>query len=147
MSPDIYIHVYEDRGKFSLQILQVSNKYFKNWVNVFLNTTLSLFVPIYIYILKVLCSYWCLQFQSKVLGLVLAFSPSLIHNFFQSSHCGSEEANLTGIHDDTGSSPGCTQWVKDPALPWAVVRVADLAQILHCHSYGIGQCLQLQFDP
>ena len=29
--------------------------------------------------------------------------------------------NQTGIYEDMGLIPGLTQWVKDLALPWAVV--------------------------
>ena len=34
-----------------------------------------------------------------------------------SSHCGSVVINPASIHEDVGSIPGLTQWVKDPALP------------------------------
>ena len=47
-----------------------------------------------------------------------------------SSHCSSAVTNLTSIHEDWGSIPGLTQWVKDLALPRAVVLVTGTAQIL-----------------
>ena len=34
-----------------------------------------------------------------------------------SSHCGSAVMNSTSNHEDEGSIPDLTQWVKDPALP------------------------------
>ena len=44
---------------------------------------------------------------------------------FGSSCRGSAEMNLTCIQEDSGSIPGPTQQVKEPALPRAVVEVAD----------------------
>ena len=36
---------------------------------------------------------------------------------YWSSHCGAAETNVTSIHEDVGSIPGLSQWVKDSALP------------------------------
>ena len=51
--------------------------------------------------------------------------------------------NLTGNHEVVGSIPGLAQWVGDPVLLWAVVCVAEAAQIPRCCGSGLGWRLQL----
>ena len=46
-----------------------------------------------------------------------------------SSYCGSVETNLSSIHEDEGSIPGPTQWVKDLVLLWLWRRPAAAASI------------------
>ena len=48
------------------------------------------------------------------------------------------DSGVTNLIWNTGSSPGLSQWVKDLALLWAVVKVTDLAWILCCCGCGIG---------
>ena len=66
---------------------------------------------------------------------------------FWSSQCCSVGMNPNSIHEDMGLLPDPTQWVKDLALLWAVVLVADMAQILFCCSCGVGGSYSSDLTP
>ena len=61
-----------------------------------------------------------------------------------SSHCVSAVMNPTSIHEDVGSFPSLTQWVKDLAWLQAAVKVPDAAWIWCRCGRDIGQQLQLR---
>ena len=60
-----------------------------------------------------------LQDIVKVLNATESYTSKWLK--WGSSCCGSAVTNLTSIHEDMGSIPGLAQWVKDLALPGAVV--------------------------
>ena len=57
------------------------------------------------------------------------------------------EPTQRSVCKDVGSIPGLAQWGKDLALPHTAACVADALGILCCRGCGVGQQLQLQFDP
>ena len=52
--------------------------------------------------------------------------------------------NLTRNHEVLGSTPGLTQWVKDPALPWLWRRLVATAPIRPQpgNRHGVGAALE-----
>ena len=56
-------------------------------------------------------------------------------------------SNQTSIHEDVGSTPGLTSWVKDPALLWLWCRPAAIAltgSLAWEPPYAVGAALKRQ---
>ena len=69
------------------------------------------------FILFVFCFFICFPFKLSFLELLRSLKVWAA----RSSRCGSAVMNLTNIHENVGLIPGLSQWVKDLALPLAVV--------------------------
>ena len=60
------------------------------------------------------CSAFSIQYSTKF----IRYSPHYLKQALWRSSCGgSAVTNWTNIHEDEGSIPGLTHWVKDPVLP------------------------------
>ena len=55
--------------------------------------------------------------------------------------------NLTSIHEDTGSIPGLSQWIKESGIAVSYGVGLRHSLIQHCCGCGVGGKLQLQFNP
>ena len=61
------------------------------------------------------------KYNSQILGCELFSVGNYNSVHHRLSHCVSAVTNLDSNHEDTGSIPVLTQWVKDPILPRAVM--------------------------
>ena len=57
--------------------------------------------------------------------------------------------NLSSIHEDAGTIPGPTEWVKGPGIAMSSGVGLDVAWLwcCCCCGCGVGKQLQLGFDP
>ena len=59
------------------------------------------------------------------------------------SHHGSVEMNLTSIHEDTGSIPGLTHWIKGPGIAMS----CGVGHSLGSHLVLLWLCCSLDWTP
>ena len=88
------------------------------------------------------------QWTKNKLGIDIKKKDAILKiQIFRSLLGGSAVMNPAHVHEDTGSIPGLDWWVKNLALPWAMVQVADTARIPCCCGCSVGWQQQLQLDP
>ena len=81
--------------------------------------------------------------------LAIYLDKTIIRKDTCSSHCGwfSRLRTRHSIHEDGGSIPGLSQWVKEPTLQQPAAQFTDVAWIQSCHGHSVDLSCSFDLTP